>query len=296
MEASTTLLINIHCNSHSSVANANTQPYYTIFFLGKAIMTKFSRLKLSFSAVIFLFLPFEFVFAKSLTELNIVTEIYPPYNLKVEGKITGISVDVLTKSLKALGHNYPVDNIKVLPWARAYRQAVSGPNTVLFSTTRTEQREKLFHWVGPIIPTRVVLLAKKSKDIKISTPEDIKKYKIGVLRDDIGEQLVLSLGAKESHLTRVAVAKSVIKMMNADRVELWAYEENAARWFIKGEGFSNEDYDTVYVLKDSDLYYTFSLDIDKSLVNELQKGIDLIKKPQSDEKESIYDEILKKYQ
>jgi len=85
-------------------------------------------------------------------------------------------------------------------------------------------------------------------------------------------------------------------MVNADRVDLWAYEENAARWFIKEEGFQNEDYDTVYILKDSDLYFTFSLDVDKSLVKELQNGIDLIKKTDENNGKSIYDSILKKYQ
>lgn len=234
--------------------------------------------------------------AKDLLGLDYVTEIYPPYNLKAEGKLTGIAVDLLVASLGDLGHDMSISKIKVLPWARGYRQAVSGPHTVLFSTTRTEQREPLFKWVGPIAPTRVVLLAKKSDGIVIGTSNDIKKYRIGVLRDDIGEQMVVSLGAQENKLTKVAKADSVIKMLNNNRVDLWAYEENAARWFIKQAGLNNADYATAYVLKTSDLYYTFSLDVDDSLVNNLQKGIDNIKVIRDGEKQSRYDAILKKYQ
>ncbi len=233
--------------------------------------------------------------AKNISDLDFVTEIYPPYNLRVDGKLTGMSVDILKASFVALGKELSEDSIGIYPWARAYRQAVSGPNTVLFSTTRTEKREGLFQWVGPISPTRVVLLAKKSKGIKIDSSEMIKKYKIGVLRDDIGEQMVITLGVPDKLLSKVAVANSVIKMMNANRVDLWAYEENAARWFIKQEGFKNEDYDTVYVLKESDLYFTFSPDVDKDLVDELQRGIDLIKMKGKGSDKSTYDKILEKY-
>ena len=62
------------------------------------------------------------------------------------------------------------------PWVRGYELALSQPNTVLFSTTRTPARESSFHWVGPIAQDRVVLLAHRDAPMVIaSLPEAIDR-------------------------------------------------------------------------------------------------------------------------
>jgi len=66
-------------------------------------------------------------------------------------------------------------------------------------------------------------------------------------------------------------------MLGAGRIKLWAYEENVARWIIKQAGLDNNDFEAVYTLKDSDLYYAFSKDIDKETQDVLQKLIDEVK-------------------
>ncbi|NRA24871.1 MAG: transporter substrate-binding domain-containing protein, partial [Oleispira sp.] len=76
----------------------------------------------------------------------------------------------------------------------------------------------------------------------------------------------------------VAGAESLAKMLDAGRIKLWAYEENVARWFIKQAGLNNGEFESVYTLKESDLYYAFSKDINKQTQNLLQKAIDKIKK------------------
>ena len=57
-------------------------------------------------------------------------------------------------------------------------------NTVLFTTARSPEREQLFKWAGPIVSGRFVLLAKVDKNINITAPEDLKKYRIGAIKDD----------------------------------------------------------------------------------------------------------------
>ncbi|MBF4254708.1 amino acid ABC transporter substrate-binding protein, partial [Vibrio anguillarum] len=65
---------------------------------------------------------------------------------------------------------------------------------VLFSTTRTSHREELFHWVGPIDEIKVAVIARKGSNIKLGEPLEITSYKIGVIKDDVGEQMLLQYG------------------------------------------------------------------------------------------------------
>jgi len=217
------------------------------------------------------------VSANELDQLNFVTESYPPYNFKSDGKLQGIAVDLLLAATKKSSSLLTAPKIKLLPWPRAYNMAMMGPKIVLFSTTRTDEREPRFSWVGPIVPTRVVLLAKKSNAIVINTPADIKKYTVGAIPNDIGDQLVKKAGIASSAIKHVAKAASLAKMLGADRIKLWAYEENVARWFIKQEGLNNSDFETVYTLKESDLYYAFSKDVKQGTLDLLQKSIDDVK-------------------
>jgi ABC-type amino acid transport substrate-binding protein len=215
--------------------------------------------------------------ATELDQLNYITESYPPYNFKSNGKLQGIAVDLLLAATRKSSTSLTAKKIKLLPWTRAYKMAETGPNIVLFSTTRTDEREQKFNWVGPISPTRIVLLAKKSNAIIINSPSDISKHIVGAIKDDIGDQLVQAAGIKDSAIKHVSKAESLAKMLGAGRIKLWAYEENVARWFIKQAGLKNSEFESVYTLKESDLYYAFSKDIKKEALELLQKSIDDVK-------------------
>ncbi|PMJ90595.1 hypothetical protein BCU12_11810 [Vibrio sp. 10N.261.55.A7] len=65
---------------------------------------------------------------------------------------------------------------------------------MLFVWLRTEHRENLFNWVGPITDIKVIVLARKRDNIIINDSVEMHRYKIGVIRDDIGEQSLLKLG------------------------------------------------------------------------------------------------------
>ena len=48
---------------------------------------------------------------------KIMTEEYPPFNFMEEGKLTGLSTEVVQQLAKKIGHP---EKIEMLPWARAY--------------------------------------------------------------------------------------------------------------------------------------------------------------------------------
>jgi polar amino acid transport system substrate-binding protein len=254
-------------------------------------MNASTQLKAWVFPFVFLTLSF-FSQANPLDNLSYTTEEYPPFNFTNDSKaLEGIGVDLLMAALKHQQSSVTVDKLKVLPWTRGYRQALKGPNTVLFSTTRTEQREPLFKWAGPIVASKNALIARADAGIKINDKQELANYSIGVVRDDIGEQLVRGLEVvSDDKIKPQAKAENIIQQLQSKRIDMLAYEVNSLRYQIKKLGLNNDDFVEVFVLNEGQLYYAFSPDVPDETVKALQTGIDAIKA------NGEYDKILKNYQ
>ena len=209
-----------------------------------------------------------------MDDLEIMTENYPPFNFEKDGNLQGVSVDTMALMLQRVGSKQTREDIRLLPWARGYELALSKPNTCLFSTTRIEEREKLFKWVGPIWPNRVGLIARKDRHIKIDSAKDIEKYKIGTIRGDIAETFLVNAGVPLDDLERVPENIQNIKKLNRGRIDVWAYGVPVAMWDLEANGFNVEEYETVYVLSEDDLYFAFHKGTPDSVLQTLQVALD----------------------
>ncbi|MBN1971073.1 MAG: transporter substrate-binding domain-containing protein [Candidatus Delongbacteria bacterium] len=217
---------------------------------------------------------------------NVVTEEYPPYNYSDKGKVTGISTEIIQEILLRTGIDY---QLKVYPWARSYKMATEEPNTIIYSITYTEQRKPLFKWVGPLIPTTVDVFAKKSSMIKINGYDDLKNYKIGVVKDDIGEQLLISNGVPASNLEEVAQPLLNLKKLAIDRVDMVSYEGNVVNWLLTNNDMTPSDYEKVYTLQEGQLYIGFEKNTPDDVINKCQAALDEMKK------DGTYNKILQTY-
>ena len=215
--------------------------------------------------------------ATDFSQLTIMTEDFPPFNYKEGGKAAGSAVELLTQASAAVGKPITNDKINVMTWARAYKTVQSGPNALLFSMTRTESRENLFKWAGPIGENRVVIWAKKSSGIAPFDNIKDNSEKVAVVRDTVGDQLMVSAGSTDDGLMRASKPEGASKMLINDRIKLWAYSENSGAQQLKDAGANIDDYEIVHVLKSSELYFAFSKDVDDSVIQLLQKGIDQVR-------------------
>lgn len=213
----------------------------------------------------------------TLADLEYITENYPPFNYVEGGVLRGEAVDLLLSATALSGNPIRARDISVQPWARAFHNALEGPNRVLFSTTRTPERERLFKWAGPIGSNHVVLVAKRSSNIRLDTLAELERYKVGAIRDDVGELFLRELHLEKSIITLGVQPDSIAKMLQSGRVDLWAYGESSAKDTLKKIGAKISDYEVVRVLKTLDLYYAFSQDVPDKLVAELQAAIDTIR-------------------
>ncbi len=236
---------------------------------------------LSFIFVILIFLGFANPttgLAKDIDDLIFYTEPYPPYNFETEGEIKGISVDLLVEMLKQTGSKISRNHIKIVPWARSYKDIQLRKNISLFSMTRTVHRERMFKWVGPIAPTILGVIARKENRLKVDNIEDLKKLKIGVIREDICHQLLLNAGIPSENIQPVAKTINNIRKLNSNRIDAWAYELNVSIWEIKSFGFDPELYETIFILQKSSLWYAFNIQTSDEAILELQKAYEEIVK------------------
>ncbi|WP_070971834.1 substrate-binding periplasmic protein [Vibrio sonorensis] len=230
-----------------------------------------------------------------LSELNYYTEEYPPSNFIQRGELVGYAVDILQEASRRVGEPVEVTKIKLGPWARGYRSTLTDDQGVLFATTRTDHREKLFNWVGPISDIKVVVLARKEDNIVINDPLDMANYIIGVIRDDIGEQSLLELGIPRNAMQEASYVTTLAEQLKKKRIDLLAYDENAAYWWASQVAVEGDTFEPVYVLTEGHVYFAFNLNVPQSLLDKLQHGIDLIKSERLDSGETVYQSIMNKY-
>jgi len=237
-------------------------------------------------SICFFFIIGQFI-TVSAGELKYYTEDYPPYNYYKDGKITGIAVETLKLVWKETGESSK--KISFVPWARGYQSALDEENAVLFSTTRIPERENMFKWACPIAEgTRFVLVGKTDKNIKVNSIKDASKYRIGVIRDDVAEQILIKEGINQDALDSTSKTGLNIKKLEMGRIDLIALGEKSLFAAIENEGYDVNNYKVYYVLKEAPLCFAFNKKVDDKVVEKFQKA--LLKVVESDEYKKIVNE------
>lgn len=223
--------------------------------------------------------------------LTVLTEEFPPYNFSEDGELRGIATDILKLVLEDAKVDVRGGPMQVYPWARAYNVTLVQPDTMLYSVTRTAEREKLFKWVGPVAPNRNVVLARKDRGVRISSLKDAGKYKAGAIRDDAGGQLLVAGGYLPDQLELSPDARSNILKLETGRIDIFAYPETVFKWMLATMGKNPDDYETVFVLHDGHVYFALNRETPDELVSKLQKSLDKVKA--SGQAQAIIDRYLK---
>ncbi len=212
-----------------------------------------------------------------------------------DGKLQGISVDLLEKMWNKMGVDLNRSIIKLMPWTEGYQTVLKENNTVLLATARIPEREQLFKWVGPVLSSEYVLYAKSNSSISITSPEDLKKYKIGATEDNAATVLLLDKGAKKEDLIIETTTTPIIEMLKNGTIDAWAINELSGSWLLNQSGANAGDYKVVYELGESNVYYAFNNHTSDSLVQSFQQALDYLKSNKDANGVSDFDKILSKY-
>ncbi|MFT5719819.1 MAG: polar amino acid transport system substrate-binding protein [Motiliproteus sp.] len=218
-----------------------------------------------------------------------MSEQYPPYNhTDKQGVALGLSVEMLAAIWKQAG--LPEQPIEFLPWARSYTRLLRTPNTALFSMTYTPKREQLFRFVGPIVATRIVLLAPLSAGLHIADASDIGALRVGVVRDDIGASLLTDLGIPEDRVVYSNQADNLIQLLHRGRVDAIAYSYGVAVWNMRQAGIDPGLYESIFTLLQGELGFAFHAQTPDLVIDRLQHALTAIE--ESGEADSIRQRFL----
>ncbi|MDE1464537.1 substrate-binding periplasmic protein [Spartinivicinus poritis] len=155
-------------------------------------------------------------------KLMINTEEYAPLSFTdKDGKVKGIATEQVELILKRASIDY---ELKVYPWARAYKNAETTKNHCVFTTSNTPAREKLFKWVEPLSLNKSILVKLKGSDINVASLDDAKKYKIGIQNQDVGGEYLKKSGFPK--LSAAGDADKSLKKLKSNRVDMVAMAES----------------------------------------------------------------------
>ena len=133
--------------------------------------------------------------------LLVVTELSPPDQILVDGKVTGKGTEFI-RAIFAKANLTP--DIQMYPWARAFRLASTIQNTFIYTIARTKGRENNFHWIGPVSHFELAFVALKERDdIIINNTEEAKKYKIAMQRNDFSTDILTFTSNQKLHNNKI---------------------------------------------------------------------------------------------
>ncbi|AMK10635.1 substrate-binding periplasmic protein [Pseudodesulfovibrio indicus] len=213
--------------------------------------------------------------AEPLPGLTYLTEEYYPFNYTENGDLKGVSYELLRMVWEELG--MPPKPVEVLPWARGYERVRFEKGTVLFSMARTPERERLFHWVGPIMAVRFVLIARKDRAIRLDSLDDLRGMTVGTLRGDVSDTLLTAYQTIASIQPVADMRQNIDKLMN-NRLDMVAYEELSWDKIAARSGLTVDDFETVYVLRETPVYFAFNKDVCEVVVKQFQEALDRARK------------------
>lgn len=207
-----------------------------------------------------------------------VTENLPPLNFQDDTGPQGFSVELLR--LMAAGAGLPLE-LQVLPWQRAMQLAEGVPTSVLFSLTRTPEREAGFQWVGPIAQRRILIykLASRS-DLKLPQLTELGNARIGVVRDSATDRLLQAAGLRPGvQLEQGLDDATNVRKLLAGRMEYITLLDWAATWAMRQLQLPYATLQPVVELDVSKSYwYGLRADADPALVKRLQAELDAIRR------------------
>jgi ABC-type amino acid transport substrate-binding protein len=218
--------------------------------------------------------------------LRIITEDFPPFNYPgADGKAAGLSTDVVHDILARLNQTAVIE---ILPWSEGYSIALAGPRVVLYSTVRTDDREHLFRWVGPVAANDYTLYARKGSGLQITSLEAAKKAGlIGVVKDDARHQFLLENGF--DNILTCSRDTGCLRNLTAGTTDLWLGSSVNSAEIARTAGIDPSALEALYTIRTVPLYIAFSKDTADSVVAAWQDALDAMKR------DGTYDAILKKY-
>jgi polar amino acid transport system substrate-binding protein len=185
------------------------------------------------------FLLFPCLSKGSEVELKIVTEEWPPFIIN-SAEVSGI----ITKNIREILAYTDIDySITIYPWARSLHIVSTRPNTLIYSITRTSERENKFNWICSVFNyTPIYVYKLKSNIINAHSLEALKSGVVGIMRNDHSYEYFLNEGFKVGVNIDLSANEEInLKKLIKGRVDVVIQSKESIEYRLKILGEDNID-------------------------------------------------------
>lgn len=154
--------------------------------------------------------------AAAALALRIITVEEPPASfMGPGGQVDGFVVDLVKALQRQLKDQSPLE---LMPEGRAMLTAQQENNVLLFSFSRTTERENLYHWILPVLQKRWQIYVPAQSRLELHSLADLRKLSaVGVVRGDVRESYLVQLGF--TNLVAVTGHQQNLQMLHSGRVQ-----------------------------------------------------------------------------
>lgn len=206
--------------------------------------------------------------------LQFYTEEYPPLNYSRDDRPVGLAVDLVRELFERTGDH---GRISLVPWARGYQTVQHEPNSALFVTMRTAERERLFKWVGPVVMVVTSFYALKGAGIRIDSLEDAARVsQVAVPRQWYSYQELQARGLP--NLVGVKGPQQMMTMLRRGRVPVVVADNVTLADLLALGGLRVQDIEPLHGFLSSAAYIAFSPGTPDSVIANWQQALDSMKR------------------
>lgn len=210
--------------------------------------------------------------------IQLFTEFSPPSSYTTREDIWGItegsSVDILNEIQARTGY---VNNINLTLWNDAYEIVQYLPNSAVFATARTPEREKMFQWVGPISPNRTYFYTLASSGLTIETLEQAKALQsVGTPNGWFSHDFLINNNFQNIVATALTTPDAFDQLMNGE-IQALLLPDTDMKGLADMAEVPMSEFTQHFKALDSDSYIAFSLGTAASTVQQWQNHLDAMK-------------------
>ncbi len=218
--------------------------------------------------------------------IQFYTEQYPPLTYRNSyGEITGFGTDIVKEIMR---RNQRFYDINISLWSNGYQLALNNPNFCLFTMDRTEIREDLFHWIGPIGTNITYFYVKTGSGVSIATVDEARSLNaIGTVSSWFSDQYLRELGF--NNLVSHEDPAVMVELLMNNQVDAIVCTNVTITEILREAGYAYEMIQPTADLLSSDYYIAFSRDTDEHTLTQWQSALDAAKS------DGTYEAIVNKW-
>lgn len=124
-------------------------------------------------------------------------------------------------------------------WQRTLEDGLSKPNTIIAGIGRTQKREMLFYWIGPVnFPVEINLYSLSSNDAVIANIDQLRHYATAVEKHMYYHDFMMEQGLQDYTLAVVDI-KSMMKLLVSGKADFILLEQARMEVELAGLGYDS---------------------------------------------------------